>query len=165
MPNTFLLLGSNIGNRVANIRQALLLLVGENSELLQVSHFYETKAWGNESQPDFYNLCARFSTKLTPEKLLVYCKKVEQQVGRQIRGKWEEREIDIDILYYGDEVINQDDLKVPHARLIQRKFALEPLAEIAPQKKHPILDLNSVQLLQLCTDAQSVIRLNHKSEL
>lgn len=159
MPTTYLLFGSNLGKREANIRQALQLFVEEGYELLQASHFYETQAWGYETQPDFLNLCAKVKPKLKPLELLELCKQIEQKIGRQERRKWQEREIDIDILYYGKQVIDLDELQIPHPRMIQRNFALTPLTEIAPQKKHPILKLTSEELLRLCTDKQSVIRL------
>lgn len=165
MPATYLLFGSNLGNRVTNIRQALLSFVGEGFELLQVSHFYETQAWGYIDQPYFLNVCATLKTSLTPTELLYLCKQIERVIGRQNRGKWQEREIDIDILYYGKKVVLEQDLQIPHPRLIQRKFVLAPLAEIAPKWRHPVLGLTTKQLLTLCTDEQQVIRLPYKPKL
>lgn len=165
MPSVYLLFGSNVGNRVTNIRQAILTFVGEEFKLLQVSHFYETEAWGNEFQPLFLNVCAKYKTDKSPEEVLRLCKEIEIKIGRLNRGKWQEREIDIDILYYGKRTVTNEDLVIPHPLLIKRNFALLPLKEIAPRKKDPTLHLTSAQLLQLCTDEKQAYKLKFKPKV
>jgi len=165
MPSVYLLFGSNVGNRVTNVRQAILSFVGRDLKLLQVSYFYETAAWGNEFQPSFLNVCARYKTELHPKEVLQLCKEIEERIGRQNRGRWQEREIDIDILYYGKKQVNDDDLIIPHPRLIQRNFALIPLKEISPTKKHPVLHLTTTQLVKLCTDEKAVQKLRYKPKV
>lgn len=165
MPNVYLLLGSNIGNRVTNIRQAILSLVDEGMEMLQISHFYETEAWGNEHQPFFLNICIKAKTTVSPNDLLEIIHRTEENIGRMNRGKWQEREIDIDILFYGNEVIQEEHLQIPHHLMIKRNFALQPLKEIAPQKKHPIFNIKVKKLAKLCTDERRVLKLKFKPKL
>lgn len=165
MPSVYLLFGSNVGNRVTNIRQAILSLVDNGLELLQVSHFYETEPWGIEEQQPFLNVAAKFKTKKKPHKLLQVLKEVELEIGRLERGRWQQREIDIDIIFYGKQIIQTDDLTVPHLLLIKRNFALEPLKEIAPRKKHPILGLTVREMAKLCTDNKTIERLKYKPKL
>lgn len=165
MPSVYLLFGSNVGNRVTNIRQSILTLVSNGLELLQVSHFYETEAWGVEEQQPFLNVAAKFKTKKTPHKLLKLIKEVEVEVGRLERGRWQQREIDIDIIFYGKQVVETDDLVIPHPLLIKRNFALEPLKEISPRKKHPILGLTVREMEKLCTDEKAIDRLKYKPKL
>ncbi len=165
MSSSYLLFGSNMGNRVTNIRQAILSCVEEGMILLQVSHFYETDAWGVENQASFLNVCVQVDTDLLPQDLLQVLKHIEHKIGRQNRGRWQEREIDIDILYYKSEVIDQQDLKIPHPFLIKRAFALHALNELAPEKKHPQLDLTTQELLNLCTDDKAVYRLRYQPKV
>ncbi len=159
MSSIYLLFGSNLGNRVTNINQAIEKCINIGLKCEKISHFYETAPWGVQEQPTFYNVAAKFEKHTDPERLLVDLKKIEVSLGRQKREQWTAREIDIDILYFGKDVINSNLLTVPHPFLIKRRFALEPLNEIAPKKNHPQLRLNSKQLLQLCTDTANVIKL------
>lgn len=165
MPTVYLLFGSNLGNRVTNIHQALLTLVEFDLELLQVSHFYETEAWGVENQPHFLNVCAKFSTTDSAEELLAKLKQTEREVGRKNRGKWKSREIDIDILFYGKQTIETEALQIPHQFLIKRNFALQPMKELAPKKKHPRLKINVRNLSKLCTDKKRVLKLKYKPKV
>lgn len=165
MPSVYLLFGSNLGNRITNIRRAILSLVELEIELLQVSHFYETEAWGVEEQAHFLNVCAKFKTDKSPEELLKILKQTELKVGRLNRGKWENREIDIDILFYGKKRIKTETVEIPHRYLIKRNFALQPLKEIAPQKKHPKYNLNVRKLSKLCTDKKRVLKLRYKPKV
>ena len=165
MPTVYLLFGSNLGNRVTNIRQAILQLVGKETELLQVSYFYETEAWGETEQANFLNVAAMFSTSLSALDFLAKAKATEQAVGRLNRGKWQEREIDVDILFYGKKIVEEENLTVPHPLLIKRNFALQPLKEIAPEKKHPVFKLTVRKLAKLCTDEKRVLKLKYKPKV
>lgn len=165
MPSVYLLFGSNLGNRVTNIRQAILTLVEYHLELLQVSHFYETEAWGVENQDHFLNVCVKYKTTRSTEELIKIIKKTEKKIGRLNRGKWESREIDIDILFYGSEQVKKKNLIIPHKYLIKRNFALQPLKEIAPQKKHPKYKLKVRKLSKLCTDDKRVLKLPYKPKV
>ena len=165
MPSVYLLLGSNIGNRVTNIRQAILSLVEEGVEMLQVSHFYETEAWGYEHQPVFLNICVKCKTSASPAELLELVNRTEEKIGRQNRSKWHEREIDIDILFYGRKIVNSEQITIPHQLLIKRNFALQPLKEVAGRKKHPVFGITVKKLAKLCTDEKRVLKLKYKPKL
>jgi 2-amino-4-hydroxy-6-hydroxymethyldihydropteridine diphosphokinase len=130
----YLSLGSNIGERKAQLEKALHFLEDEESiELLHVSSFYETKPVGVTDQPDFLNMAAAIRTSLSPENLLHVTQSIEKKLGRQRKEKWGPRTIDIDILLYAEEQINLASLIVPHPRLQERAFVLVPLEEIAPE--------------------------------
>lgn len=132
---TYLGLGSNVGDRLAALAEALARLdATPGLRMLSCSSVYETEPWGVTDQPAFLNLAAGFETTLSPADMLAACKSVEQVVGRQETYRWGPRVIDVDILLYGDEVVNsaEPDLRIPHVCLRERAFALVPLAEIAP---------------------------------
>lgn len=126
-------LGVNLGDREANLFRAIRQLSATDGiRRLAVSRVFRTAPWGGVAQPDFLNLCLRIETTLTPHALLTACKAVEQNLGRQARERWGPREIDIDILMMDGAEMASPELTVPHPRLTQRRFVLEPLAEIAP---------------------------------
>ena len=130
----YLGLGGNLGDRLAALTEALALLdATPGMRQVSCSSVYETEPWGVTDQPSFLNLAAGFETTLSPPDLLAACKKVESQVGRTASYRWGPRLIDVDILLYGDAVVNLStpDLQIPHARLAERAFVLVPLAEIA----------------------------------
>ena len=130
----YLGLGGNLGDRLAALTDALALLdATPGLRRVSCSSVYETEPWGVTDQPSFLNLAAGFETTLSPPDLLAACKKVESQVGRTESYRWGPRLIDVDILLYGDAVVNSavPDLQIPHARLAERAFVLVPLAEIA----------------------------------
>lgn len=131
-------LGSNIGNSKAELARAVAAL-GAELVITAVSSIYRTPPWGKTDQPDFYNLCLTAKTDKTPQQLLQFVKKLEQELGRQPNIRWGERLIDIDILLYGDTVYHDETLDIPHIHLQDRAFVLVPLAEIAPAWVHPLL--------------------------
>ena len=136
----YLGLGGNVDDRLAALTGALALLdATPGMRMLSCSSVYETEPWGVTDQPAFLNLAAGFETTLSPADLLAAVKSVESQVGRVETYRWGPRVIDVDILLYGDEVVNsaEPDLQIPHARLAERAFALVPLAEIAPDATAP----------------------------
>ena len=131
-------LGSNLGNREANLRMALRLMT-RLSRVEAVSALYESDPVGPE-QPPYYNAACRIETGLEPLPLLRFLQSIEHEIGRRSGGeRWGPRPIDLDLLLYDDRIVDSDDLLVPHPRLSERAFALAPLAEIAPQVRHPAL--------------------------
>ena len=161
---SFLLLGSNLGDRLGYLKQGLDLLQNlRDTSLLKISAVYETDPVDFVDQPRFLNLAACIHTTLEPQELLRLIKSIERKIGRIHRERWREREIDIDIIFYGDYQINSDDLTIPHPRAHLRKFALQPLKEIAPDFQHPVANKTVKQLLDECTDNSGVIRLEELS--
>ncbi len=150
MITTYIGLGANLGDREANINCALVELVrsdfGSTLGLVGVSSIYETEPVGFQDQPDFLNAVARIETDLGPHELLAALEKIEAKVGRKETFKWGPRIVDLDILLYGDESLEEDNLTIPHPEMHKRAFVLTPLAEIAPEAKHPVLGLTAREL-------------------
>ena len=148
MPTTaYLSLGSNVGDREQNLRTAIAKL-RELGELLAVSSFYETEPVEFTDQPWFLNCAVAVRTELTPERFLAKIQQIEQGMGRRRIQPKGPRNIDLDILLFGDSVISTPELEVPHAAMHQRRFVLEPLAEIAPDARHPIFKKTLRELLR-----------------
>jgi 2-amino-4-hydroxy-6-hydroxymethyldihydropteridine diphosphokinase len=156
----YLSLGSNLGNREDNLDMALKLL-SQRMRLGKVSSIYDTEPIGNTAQPRFLNLACEVFTHLSPEGLLALAKGIERKMGR--RGKsGEPRTIDIDILLYGDKVIETHDLTIPHPRKAERSFVLVPLAEIAPDLIHPVSQKKIKEMRDAIKEKQGVLKLDAK---
>lgn len=153
---TFLLLGSNMGDRLDNLKKGCKCIQEKVAPLAAVSSVYETAAWGNEYQPAFLNQAIEIETSLEPEALLKKIKSIERAIGRRQAEKWGPRIIDIDILLMETVVFKSPSLTIPHPQMHERRFTLVPLAEIAPAVKHPLLLLSVKQLLKRCKDRLDV---------
>ncbi len=148
----YLLLGTNLGDRLANIQNATHLVVERVGEVLKSSQLYQTAPWGVIEQPDFLNQVLKIKTALHPIDVLSVILKIEKQLGRERKEVWGARLIDIDILYYADVVVTMSDLVIPHPQLHNRRFTLVPLVEIAPDYIHPKFKKNNQELLEECQD-------------
>jgi 2-amino-4-hydroxy-6-hydroxymethyldihydropteridine diphosphokinase len=157
MNTAYLILGGNKGDKINNLNQALLLIEEKVGTIISKSKLYETAAWGNTNQPGFLNQVVYLETMLNPYDLLNSTIKIEESLGR-VRGaeKWLERTIDIDILFYNNEVIDTPDLKIPHPYIQERMFVLIPLMDIAPTLIHPILKEDITMLINKCEDKLEV---------
>jgi 2-amino-4-hydroxy-6-hydroxymethyldihydropteridine diphosphokinase len=153
----YLGLGSNMGNREQNLDRALELL-SERLRIGKVSSIYETEPVDNIEQPRFLNLVCQVDTGLRPEALLALAKGIELKMGRQPGKPNSPRPIDIDLLFYGNQVIKTKELVIPHPRLTERAFVLIPLAEIAPKLVHPVNGKTVRKLLKAVTEKQGIFK-------
>lgn len=152
----YLLSGSNLGDRVVNMAKALALIEQKAGRVVAQSQLYETAAWGIEEQPAFLNQVMEITSSLSPHELLNTLLSIEIDMGRERRQKWGERLIDLDILYYADQVLEEKNLSIPHPHLQERRFTLVPLCELAPLLVHPVLGKNQQELLEECPDKLEV---------
>lgn len=156
----FLGFGTNLGDRKKNLSQALNTLNDRpDLAVLRTSSIYETEPWGLADQPSFLNIVAEIATSIPPGELLERVKKLEQDMGREDGPRFGPRLIDIDILLLEDQVVDEPDLTVPHARLHERAFVLVPLAELAPELVHPVLDVSIGSLAEKVDGLDGVIPL------
>lgn len=160
MKTVYLLTGSNVGNRLSYLKQAVWhLKQHESIELSELSAIFETAAWGKTDQASFYNQALQLQTDLLAEDLLDLVLRIEKELGRERKKRWGPRVIDIDIIFYGMEIVNKRDLKIPHPRMQDRRFVLAPLADISREIMHPVLQKNIGELLADCQDELEVISL------
>jgi len=160
MKSVYLGIGSNLGDRKVNLRNAVEKAEELTGKIVKVSSVYETEPWGFSSDDQFLNMVVKIKTSLKPSELLERLLMVESLMGRLREGKkYSSRIIDIDILFYGKQVVRTEVLEIPHPELYKRKFVLVPLAEIAPDLVHPVFKKSISELLQECSD-ESKIRLH-----
>ena len=157
MNQAYIALGSNVGDRVQNLRTALdHMKKSKGLKVFQVSSFYRTEPMGYEDQDWFINAAAECSTSLLPLQLMYLLQSIEEKMERHTPFKWGPRSIDLDILFFGNRIIDEPELTVPHPLLEQRRFVLEPLAELAPDFVHPFGKKTVRELLDDLGTAQQV---------
>lgn len=145
MKSIFLSLGTNVGDRLKNIKNTII----ELKNILRVekiSYIYETEPWGYIDQNKFLNLCIQGSTNMSPQELLIEMKRLEEKIGREKTFQWGPRLIDIDILFYNDLVLQEEKLVLPHRGIEERAFVLIPLLDINPNFTHPIFNKSMLEL-------------------
>jgi 2-amino-4-hydroxy-6-hydroxymethyldihydropteridine diphosphokinase len=153
----YILLGGNLGDKRKVFSQARSKLNRLAGKITAQSAIYETEPWGFESDDIFWNQVLEISTHLSPEEVLVQTQQIELELGRIRKSdQYDSRIIDIDILFYGDQIIYLENLIIPHPRLQERKFTLVPLCEIAPELIHPVFQKSIRQLLDECQDKLNV---------
>lgn len=158
--NMYLSLGGNLGNTLEIFKNVYPILEKKIGPILHFSSIYQTKAWGNTQQADFLNQVLELNTELNPQELIAQLLNIESELGRVRKQQWEARIIDLDILFYGNQIIQESNLQIPHPFLPQRKFVLIPLAEIAPNLIHPILKKSIDKLVIDCPDSSEVKKLD-----
>lgn len=158
MSRVYISLGSNLGEREKNIKEAIRLIVSEASllptkeskkkiNIVKISSIYETEPIGFTEQNWFLNAVIEIETTLSPQELLVVLQQVESKLGKKIERKWGPRTIDLDILLYDDIILDSPDLQIPHKLMHERAFVLIPLVQIAPNIKHPVLNKTIKELV------------------
>jgi 2-amino-4-hydroxy-6-hydroxymethyldihydropteridine diphosphokinase len=156
MHKAYLLVGGNVGNRQKYLQEAGEFIGKRAGKVLECSAIYETAAWGKTDQASFLNQVLAIETALTASGLMTELLQIEEKIGRKRGDRYGPRIIDIDILLFDKEVHNSEHIKIPHPEMTRRRFALVPLAEIAPQILHPISGKTIKQLLEECPDSLSV---------
>ena len=154
---TYLSLGTNQGNKLENLQKAINLISDKVGAIQKISSIYKTASWGF-SGDDFYNICMQVTTSLNADKVLETLLSIENELGRQrvASATYQNRNIDIDVLLFDDEIIFSKTLIVPHSKMLARKFVMVPLVEIAPNKIHPIEKKELNSCLQNCTDTSEI---------
>ncbi|MCL6546060.1 MAG: 2-amino-4-hydroxy-6-hydroxymethyldihydropteridine diphosphokinase [Bryobacteraceae bacterium] len=147
MKTVYLSLGSNLGDRAGRLREALRLLEEGGLRVRRISPVYETEPQDVRDQPWFLNLVAEVETELFPRQMLARIQSIEWKMGRRRSKPKGPREIDIDVLLYGSMVLRMPELTVPHPRMSERRFVLQPLADLAPELKHPVSGRTILELL------------------
>ena len=163
MNNVYLLIGGNMGNRQQNLEQAIAALNNRTGTVVQQSAVYETAAWGKTDQQAFLNQALLLQTVLPADRLMEALLVIEKSMGRVRMEKNGPRIIDIDILFFNDAMIHQPSLTIPHPEIQNRRFALEPMADLAPDLIHPVLHATILELLEVCTDTLPVQKLDQKA--
>ncbi len=159
MIDVFLLLGSNLGDRHLFLKKAIEFIERDIAPVVKISSVYETQSWGKTDLPDYLNQVVMIQTMIPAQVILKKILNIEIVLGRRREEKWGSRTIDVDILFYGNEVIDENGLQVPHPQLQNRMFTLEPLAEIAPALIHPEIKKNILTLKTELKDSLNVKKL------
>ena len=148
----YISLGSNLGDRILFLKEARNFIKSNIGNIIVESKIYETAAWGNTNQPNFLNQILETETKLSPKQLLEACLNIEKKLGRTRVKIWDQRTIDLDILFYDKHIVQHENLTIPHPYMHLRNFILVPMNEIAPDFVHPVLEFSMSQLLEKCPD-------------
>ena len=157
MNKAYLILGSNKGNKQDHLQSALKSIEEKAGKISVKSSVFSTKAWGNTNQPDFYNQAILIETELSPQDLLKQLLFIEKEEGRiRTKEKWQERTLDIDILFYNNDIITTPELTIPHPHIQNRMFVLVPMVQIAMRFVHPLLDKSMMLLMAECEDKLEV---------
>jgi len=159
--NLILHIGSNIGDREKNLHHCVELIKTHLGSILQKSEVYATEAWGIKDQPEFYNQALSITTSLSPHNVQKITQKIEFIIGKEKEYLWGPRKIDIDILFYGNKIINDSILIVPHPRMEQRNFVLVPLMDIISEFIHPVSGLTIREMYTQCKDTSYVHPIIH----
>ena len=152
MAEVYVSLGTNLGDKDNNLRTAVRLMQERIGKVISLSSFYETAPWGFQSEHSFLNAAACIETRLSPEQLLLVTQQIERELGRTQKSSgnvYKDRLIDIELLMYDNLQIHADQLVLPHPLMTERRFVLEPLAEIAPETIHPVTGKTIRELLEL----------------
>lgn len=154
-----LLLGSNIEPRKEYLDRAIEILQQDIGTVAGMSRIYQSEPWGFEAKVPFLNMAIVFNTDKSAKEVLTICLKTEQRLGRErkVEPGYASRKVDVDLLYYGDEIVNLPELVVPHPRLHLRRFALIPLTDVVPDMVHPVYKKNQKELLDECQDKSGVV--------
>ncbi|MDR0265627.1 MAG: 2-amino-4-hydroxy-6-hydroxymethyldihydropteridine diphosphokinase [Sphingobacterium sp.] len=161
MNKIYILLGTNLGDRFQQLDLARKQLESRIGAIIETSSIYETAAWGVEDQPAFLNQALLITTDLQALDCLEITQSIEQELGRIRIKKWGERVIDIDLIYFNQDIIDLPTLRIPHPYIAERRFVLAPLVEIAPDYIHPLYKKNNVYLLDKCKDDLPVKKISN----
>ncbi len=157
MPDVYLILGSNLGDRIENLKKATDHICRDIGKIVARSSIYETEPWGFNHESNFINQILRINTSLKPLEVLGKILKIEKLYGRRIKNKkYTAREMDIDILFYNNKIIKSDKLIIPHPCIRERMFVLVPMAELQPDFIHPLLQKPISYLKETCSDRRWV---------
>ncbi|MGB9840190.1 2-amino-4-hydroxy-6-hydroxymethyldihydropteridine diphosphokinase [Thermovenabulum sp.] len=148
MPDVFIALGSNVGDREANIKTAIEKIRYRGIKVVKISDIIETEPYGYIDQPRFLNAVLQAETLLSPRELLNTLQEIEKEMGRERKIKWGPRNIDLDIIFYNGLILNEEDLKIPHPDAHNRIFVIKPLAQIAADFVHPVFKITVKEILK-----------------
>ena len=162
---TYIGIGSNLGDALDNCRRAIQAISSDkNNQLLKCSPFYRTEPVGKKDQPWFVNGVVAVKTLLIPRDFLTFILSIEKKMGREQRERWGPRVIDLDLLLYNKQILNEAGLQIPHPRLHERRFVLIPLRDIAPDLKHPLLAKTISQILSELPETETVLPMLNKGQ-
>ncbi|RFS26317.1 2-amino-4-hydroxy-6-hydroxymethyldihydropteridine diphosphokinase [Chitinophaga silvatica] len=160
MNTAILLIGGNLGDRISNLSKAVQLIAQKAGPVLKISALYQTAPWGSVDQPDYLNQALMIHTSLDALTLLHTLLDIEREIGRIRQEKWGARVIDIDLIFFNDDIISLPELRVPHPRMHLRNFVLVPLLEIIPDYVHPVIKLPIRELAAECIDTLPAKRID-----